>query len=120
MLAYTANVVADFDLGVPVTLGMWYGLEVDLNAIAATVHSRITNVATGSTLADLVSSLPASWNPAVDGRFDVENFVGGELTALTTSGLAVVDNIDTPIPEPATMLLQASALAACVAARRWK
>jgi hypothetical protein len=37
---------------------------------------------------------------------------------MTTPGLAVVDNIDTPIPEPTTMLLLASALAACLVARR--
>jgi len=41
----------------------------------------------------------------------VEGFFGGEITAETTPGLAVVDNIDVSIPELATMLLPLSALA---------
>jgi hypothetical protein len=98
LIAITANVVADIDLGVPVTLGRWYGLQLDLDAETATVHSRIADVATGSTLADTVTSLLpfGAWDPAIDGMFDIESFFDGELSAKTTSGLAVIDNVDAP------------------------
>jgi hypothetical protein len=125
LLAFTENVAVDVDLGVPVTLGTWYGLQIELNAVTGSVHSRITDVATGAILANSVTSLPAAsllpggpWNPATDGNFNAASYFAGELTGMTTPGLAVVDNIDTLIPEPTTMLLLASALAACLVARR--
>jgi PEP-CTERM motif len=49
--------------------------------------------------------------------------VGGEITAKIAPGLAAVDNIDlrnASVPEPATMLLLASALAVGAAVRRRK
>jgi hypothetical protein len=118
LFAHTQNVAADFDLGLPATVGKWYGVQLDLNAAAGAVHSLITDAATGVTLADVVTSLPASWDPAVDGVLNLESFNSLELTALTTSGLATVDNIDLAVPEPATMLLLASALAVGAAVRR--
>lgn len=116
----TANTFGEPDLGVPVVLGTWYGLQLDLDALAGTLHSRITDVATGSTLLDTVTSLSqfGAWDPAVDGQFNIESFLGGELSATTTSGLAVVDNINVPIPEPAAVMLLASALAFGAAVRR--
>ena len=120
LIAATANTFGDPDLGVPVTLGTWYGLQLDLDVLAGTLHSRTTDVATGSTLLDTVTSLLqfGAWDPAVDGQFNIESFLDGELSATTTPGLAVVDNINVPIPEPATLVLLASALAAGVAVRR--
>ena len=122
IFAATTNVLAILDLGVPVTLGTWYGVQLDLDAVAATVHSRITDAATGATLLDSVTSLLpfGPWNPAVDGVFDIEGFFAGEVTAKTTPNLAVVDNIDARIPEPATMLLLGSALAVGAVVRRRK
>src|SRR6185437_4627293 len=122
LLAVTQNVVADIDLGVPAMLGKWYGVQLGLDAISASVHTRIVDPSSGSALLDSVTSLLpfGPWSPAIDGKFDIEGLFGGEVTAKATPGLAAVDNIDTPIPEPATMLLLVSALAACVAARRWK
>ena len=50
----------------------------------------------------VTSLLPyGNWNPLVDGIFNAEGYFSGETTAKTTPKLAVVDNIDTPIPEPA-------------------
>jgi hypothetical protein len=119
----TANAVADLDLGLPVTLGKWYGVELDLDANAATARSRITDLATGATLLDTVTLLSAlgSWDPAIDGRFDIEAFWDAEISAKTTPGLWVIDNIDAPIPEPGTILLLGSALAvgAVVRRRKW-
>jgi hypothetical protein len=113
LLVYAHNVKAEFDLGVPITLGTWYGTQLDLDAAGGTVHSRITDPASGATLADVVTVLPASWDPAVDGVFDVAGFFASELTAVKQSGLATIDNIrisTTPIPEPGALMLLASAL----------
>lgn len=116
----TANVVTDLDLGLPVTLGKWYGVQLDVDAVAATARSHITDLATGTTLLDTVTSLSTfgAWDPAIDGVFNIEAFWDGELSAKTTSGLWVIDNIDVPIPEPATLLLLSSALAVGAAVRR--
>lgn len=118
LFSATSGFEADFDLGVPVDLGTWYGVQVDLNANAGTVHSRITDTATGSVLDDRVTMLSALWDPARDGVFDLESLFGVELTAISRSGLATIDNIDTPIPEPATIVLLASALALGALVRR--
>ena len=59
-----------------------------------------------------------AWDPAIDGVFNIESFWDGELSAKTTAGLWVIDNIDVPVPEPATMLLLLSALAVGAAVRR--
>lgn len=117
LFAATANFEADFDLGVPVELGAWYGVQVELDANAGTVHSRITDAATGSVLENTATVLSALWDPATDGVFDLESFFGVELTAISRSGLATIDNIDTPVPEPATLLLLASALGIGAAVR---
>ena len=85
----TANVVTDLDLGLPVTLGKWYGVQLDVDAVAATARSHITDLATGATLLDTVTSLSAfgAWDPAIDGVFNIESFWDGELSAKTTAGL---------------------------------
>ena len=101
ILAATTNVLADIDLGLPVTLGQWYGIDVDLDALTGTLHDRITDAATGAVLNDTTVSLLdfGAWNPAVDGMFDVADFIEGEVSLnhgdvpKTPPGLAVIDNI---------------------------
>ena len=123
LFAATTDVSADLDLGVPVTLGTWYGVQVDLNALTGSVHSSIIDAATGVSLADVTTALTSfgSWIPSVDGAFDIEGFFDGELTATTTSNLAIVTNIDqvnTPLPEPASLGLLALAMTLTGAAVR--
>ena len=120
LFALTANVLADVDLGVPVQLGKWYGVEFDLDAATGSAHGSITDVATGSVLADKVVSFAdfAAWDPAIDGVFNQESFFDGEGSAKTTPNLAVIDNIDTRVPEPATIVLLGSALVIGAAVRR--
>jgi len=124
MISYTANVKKDYDLGVPITLGTWYGTQFDLDVATGTTRSRITDIASGSVLADVVTVLPASWDPAVDGVFDIPGYFGFELTAVKQSSLATIDNIrisTTPVPEPGALMLLASALLSfgIVARRRY-
>jgi hypothetical protein len=101
LFAETANVLAVIDLGLPVTLGQWYGVDVSLDAPTGTLHDRITNAATGAVLNDTTVSLLdfGAYDPAVDGVFDVADFIGGEISLnhgdvpKTPPGLAVIDNI---------------------------
>jgi hypothetical protein len=99
LFALTANVLAVIDLGVPVQLGKWYGVEFDMHATGS-AHARITDVATHSVLADKVASFAdfGPWDPTTDGVFNVESFFDGEGSAKTTPNLAVIDNIDVPNP----------------------
>jgi hypothetical protein len=113
LFVYTENVQADYDLGLPITLGRWYGTQIDLDPSTGAVHSRITDAASGLTLVDSITLLPSSWDPAVDGRLDLAAYFGGDGTALTTSGLATIDNIsvrNNPIPEPPSGALLGSLL----------
>ena len=57
LLAGTPNVLAVIDLGLPVTLGRWYGVDVDLDALTGNLHDRITDAATGAVLDDTTVSL---------------------------------------------------------------
>jgi hypothetical protein len=60
----------------------------------------ITDVATGSVLADKVASFAdfGPWDPTVDGMLDLESFFDGEHSAKATPNLAAIDNIDVPNP----------------------
>ena len=113
MISYTDNVKKDYDLGVPVILGTWYGAQFDLDVATGTTRSRIVDIASGSVLADVVTVLPASWDPAVDGVFDIPAYNALELTGVKQSSLATIDNVrvsTTPVSEPGAMMLLASAL----------
>jgi hypothetical protein len=98
MFAWTDNVLADFSLGVPITLGTWYHLEFDLDVPMATVHGKITDIATGDVLTDQTVSLRdfGDWDPKVDGYMDIESFFDAELSAENTPAIATIDNIDLP------------------------
>ena len=129
LFAVTTNIIADIDLGLKPEEGKWYGVEVDLNAKTGALHGAITDVRAGTILADnmvfLTDPKYGTYDPKVDGVFDTENYMDSELSLvfgtnpdLNKPGLAVVDNIDTRIPEPASIVLLGSALAFGAAVRR--
>lgn len=101
----TQNIIADIDLGLQVETGKWYGVAIDFDATAATVHGVITDATTGTTLADKMVFLTdpqyGTYDPSVDGVFNNEAYNDGEVglghttdPTLDQPGLAVIDNID--------------------------
>jgi hypothetical protein len=119
----TPNLNGDIDLGVPALVGKWYTVEVDVDVLAATARSFIKDTLSGTVLVNQFTSLTGlgAWNPAVDGAFDIEGFLDGELSDVTVAGLAVVDNIDQTVrtvPEPASLAVFGVGLAAFGAVRR--
>ena len=107
LFGFSANVFADFDLGLSVEVGKWYGVEVDFTTENGAVHGAITDAASGKVLADetmfLTDPKYGKYDPSVDGLFNAEAYLDSELTLvfgtdpnLNKPGLAVIDNIDVP------------------------
>jgi len=110
LFAFTVNIAADFDLGIPVEEGKWYGVETDFDATTSALHGVVTD-ASGQTLADKMVFLHDpqyaltsnnTYDPNVDGVFNAEAYIDSELTLvvgtdpdLNKPGLGVIDNIDT-------------------------
>jgi hypothetical protein len=105
LLAATLNVVADIDLGIHVEEGNRYGIETEFDATRGVLHGLVTDIATGATLSDKMIFLHdpkyGNYDPAVDGVFNAEAYIDGEVSlsessdpTLTRPGLAVIDNID--------------------------
>jgi hypothetical protein len=121
----TENVVQpEFDLGPgsAVTLGTWYGIDLEIFADTGTIHSRIRELATGTVLVDRFDTF-AGWVPSQDGVFDVLEFLDIELSPGTTiSNLAVVDNIvaEVGVPEPATLTLFGLGALSVLGSRWWR
>lgn len=93
---------ADIELGVPVEIGVWYRVQVDLAAGTGEARSRIWNAGTGTLLVDQTDVIPL-WTPA-DGIFDRLMLMDGETGGTATiSNLAMVDNVEfssTPAQTP--------------------
>lgn len=88
----TNGVYADIDLDVPVDLGRWYHVEMDLDARNGVVRSRISDAATGEQLRDRLDVIDG-WTEA-DGRFDLVNFFEADYGVdATESNLCVIDNV---------------------------
>jgi hypothetical protein len=101
----TFTVFADQDLFLPVTLGLWYRVEFELDALSGAWHTVIGDVATGTTLID-VSGVFAGWT-AGSGLFDSVAFFDGDPSG-TIATLAYVDNVNvvsSPLPEPSSLTL---------------
>lgn len=96
----------DIDLGLPVDLGRWYSVEMDLDAVNGVVTGRIFDTLTGDLLVDQTDVIP-DWTPA-EGLYDMVNFFDGELSVdNTVSNLAVIDNIYF-VPAPSSIVLLAA------------
>lgn len=88
----TGGAYADIDLEVPVDIGRWYHVEMDLDAVTGAVRSRIADAATGEQLCDRLDVI-AGWTDA-DGKFDVVNFFESDYgDDATESNLCVIDNV---------------------------
>jgi len=79
------------DLGVPVDLGRWYRVVLDLDAELGVVSTRITDPATGECLVDRVDVIEG-WTPA-DGQFDLISIFESDIAAQSESNLCVIDNV---------------------------
>jgi hypothetical protein len=91
----------DIDLNAPVVLGQWYHLDMTLTAATGAVHCVITEMPSGTVVADQ-TDVVKGWTPQ-DGVFDRVVAFDGELTKGTTvSNLAVIDNLtfETTPPSP--------------------
>ena len=93
LFAGTANIVANIDLGVQVEEGKWYGVETDFDATNGILHGLITDKATGAILSDTMVFLHdpkyafagGTYDPSVDGVFNTEAYIDGEVSLLHTS-----------------------------------
>jgi hypothetical protein len=109
---------ADIDLGLGITQGLWYRVQLDFDSIAGGWHARIADAGTGTTLVNQTGTF-SDWTSA-SGLFDGVAFIEGEGSPDTTIGnLALVDNINvTATPEPAsTGLLLASSIGIAIVRR---
>lgn len=93
---------ADFPLGVSIAAGVWYHIQIDLDADLGIIRNRIWNVATSALLADTTVNADG-WLPS-DNVFDCVTINQGELSALTSSD-AWVDNVTIGLtPEPSSLI----------------
>lgn len=105
----------DIDTGVPITLGTWYQVSLELDNATGHAHTVIRDGLTGSTLADRTDLL-TDWAGPVG--FNALAFFDGELTSTAVSNRAVVDNItftSSPVPLPASAWLFGSGVATLAA-----
>jgi hypothetical protein len=98
----------DIDTGVPITLGTWYQVSLELDNTTGNAHTLIRDSLTGATLTDR-NDLLTDWAGPVG--FNALAFFDGELTSTAISNRAVVDNItftSAPVPLPAAAWLFSS------------
>jgi hypothetical protein len=106
LFAYLVTQVEfDIDLGLPVELGRWYTVALDLDAVNGIAHSRISDAASGVLMVDRIDAI-AGWT-ATDGQYDVlslneRDASGGNIV----SNVALVD--DLVYGDPTVALLPAT------------
>lgn len=108
-LYHATNGFDDLELGVPVALGTWYNVLLELDATTGITHSVITDILTGTTLVDRSDQL-SDW---IGSNFDTIALFDGELSSANTiANLAVIDNVNvrSTVAEPATGLLALAAV----------
>lgn len=94
----------DFPLGLSISPGVWYHVQVDADALTGSMRHRIWDSASNALLLD-TTVVAASWGPN-DSVFDVVTINQGELSS-TSSSDAWIDNVSITVPEPAAVILLA-------------
>lgn len=94
----------DFPLGVTMVTGVWYHVQIDVDAVTGSIRSRIWDAATNAQLHDSLVQM-ATWT-AADGLFDAVTINQGELSA-SSSADVWVDNVNVQVPEPTSLALLA-------------
>jgi hypothetical protein len=87
----TAGAAWDLALSAPITKGIWYRVQMELETASGFIAVEIRDLSDDTVLFDNSTFLPA-WT-ADDGHYDAVVAVEGELTATTVANLAVVDNV---------------------------
>ncbi len=127
LISSNGGPTADIDLGVAASLGIWYSVELQIDATTGSFHSIIKDAASGTQLNDTTNVI-ANWQPQF-GVFDSIAFFAGEVAATfpvsagstTIPNIGQVDNINvttTPVPLPAPVWLLTSVLGGLALRRR--
>jgi hypothetical protein len=106
----------DLPLGLPEGAGVWYRVQIDVDAQSGAIRNRVWDSATSLLLVDTTVTA-SGWQPT-DGLFDSVTINQGELSA-TTSADAWVDNVSIiAVPEPGSLTAAALGGAMLVGRRR--
>lgn len=107
---------ADIDLGLAASVGTWYRVSLEADALTGTFHTQISDIASGAPLLNDTRTIPG-WTPT-EASWDSIAFFGGDLTG-TTANQAVVDNVNisSSVPEPSSLPLLIAGLATAAAGR---
>lgn len=110
----TPNKVANLALGVSVTIGTWYRVELTIFADTGAIRSRIVDILSGTVLVDRTQTLAddialqsyGPWDPAIDGNYTDVSFFDSELSPDATRGnVTLIDNVTCSLsPAPAEVV----------------
>lgn len=92
-------VFADIDVELPVVIGVWYHVEVEVLRQTGEIRSRILDAATDEVLLDRVDVIP-DWTPE-SGPFDAVACFDGDNLPTKTANQATIDNITYEVGYPA-------------------
>ena len=87
----TAGAFLDTTLNTPITKGIWYRVQLELETASGFVVVKIWDLSNDTLLFDNASFL-LGWTED-DGHYDAVIAIEGELTAPTVANLSVIDNI---------------------------
>jgi len=88
----TATAFSEFSLTTPVTLGIWYRVQMELETASGAIGIKIWDLFSDTLLVDQTTVL-SGWTPE-DGHYDAVAVFDGELSnGLNVANRAVVDNV---------------------------